>query len=60
MASLTTAFVFFGGLDLRLISRREIVGLSLVFVFIRSFIAVFLRSVIFVFFWPIAYTFLGT
>ncbi len=38
MASLTTAFVFFWGLDLRLISGERIVGLSLVLVFVRDLV----------------------
>ncbi len=39
MTSLITALVLLRGLDLRLISRRGIVGLSHVFVLVGSFIA---------------------
>ena len=49
MTSLTIALVFLRGLGLRLISGRRIVGLSLVFIFVESFIAIFSKSVVFVF-----------
>ena len=48
--SLTIAFVFLEDLNLRLISGRGIVGLSFVFVLVKSLIAVLLRGVVFVFF----------
>ncbi len=47
MASPTTTFVFFGSLDLRLISRRGGLELSLVF---KSLIAELPIGVLFVFF----------
>ena len=50
IASLTTSLAFLGSLDLRLISRRGIVGLNLVFVFVGSLIAVLLRGVVLAFF----------
>ena len=59
MTSLMTTLVFFRGLNLRLISKRGIVGLSLVFVLVKSLITVLLKGVIFVFFWPTACSFLG-
>ncbi len=54
MASLTTAFVFFGSLGLRLISRRGGLGLSLV---LGRLIAEFPIDVLLVFFGQWAITF---
>ena len=45
-----TSLTLFGGLDLRLISKRGVMRLSLFFIFARSFIAVLPMSVFLVFF----------
>ena len=50
MTSPMTAFVFFEGLDSRLISGKKMMGLSFVFVFIESFIAMLLIGVNLIFF----------
>ncbi len=52
MASSTTfmTLIFLGSLALRLISRRKIMGLSLIFVIIRNLIPVLLIGIVLVFF----------
>ena len=56
MTSPTTALVFFGGLYLRLISKREIVRLSFFFI-LGSLITVYPIDVLFIFFdqWAMAF-----
>ena len=50
IASTTTAFIFLGSLGLRLISKKGIVRLILIFVLVRSFIAMLPKGVVLVFF----------
>ena len=50
MTFLIIVFDFFENLGLRLISSRKIVGLNLIFVFIRSLIVMLLIAIVLVFF----------
>ncbi len=50
MVSSMTELVFFEGLGLRLISRREIVGLSFVFVIVGDLIMELSIGILFIFF----------
>ena len=50
IASLPTSLTFFRGTELKLISGREVMGLSFFFILVGCLIAMLLISVVFVFF----------